>query len=129
MLCSTAKAQTFGTLQSSILSCTRSSVALGFAVLAACFESKLEVSDGLVYYVSANCSLCPGNKTLIQIDSLRLGIGLWIRAGQTRSEQLVVKQITSAGGIFGSPALGIVSHPRELRVCEPFGSHLHLLGT
>ena len=71
-----AEAQTYGTLQPSTLSCTRSSIAFGNAVLPACIESKAATLDSVAYYFSAYCSLCAGNETLIAIDLLRLNIGL-----------------------------------------------------
>lgn len=74
-LCASANAQTYGPLAPATLSCTRSSLSLGFATLPACSESKGDALDRLNYWVSAYCEACSAN-TLITAPTLVLNIGL-----------------------------------------------------
>lgn len=96
VLCSNSSAQTYGTLSPSTLSCTRSSIALGNAVLPACIENKAEVFDSLGYYVSAYCVACNGTETLIEMPAIKLNIG------QQNGPCPSVVTWNFTGGVFGS---------------------------
>jgi len=50
-----------------------------------------------------------------QVDLNATGYDLWVRAGQIKSDQLIVREITrSSRAIFCSPAFRTVTHPSEL---------------
>lgn len=73
--CPSGRAQS--SLEPGSLSCTRSSLAYGDAVLPACYESKTSTLDSVTFYVSAYCKDCSTNQeNLIAITPLQINIGL-----------------------------------------------------
>jgi hypothetical protein len=73
LFCGNAQAQY--TLSPGSLSCTRYSLALGFATLPACYESKAETLDRVNFYVSAYCVACAGGYETLPNITLTLNIG------------------------------------------------------
>ena len=90
-------AQAQSSVDSSTLSCTRSSVALGFATLPSCYESKQETSDRINFWVSAYCKDSCGVKSNNPIT-----IQLTINIGQQNGPCANPVAWQLSGGIAGS---------------------------
>jgi hypothetical protein len=97
------------TLENSTLSCTRSSLAYGDAVLPACYESKTSTLDSISFYVSAYCKDCATNQeNLIAITPLQINIGLQ-NGPCTQGVSWLLSGGAAVGGNTGSYIYGNLS--------------------